>query len=555
MHTWNFTGNLKMHKKILLSSILAFIFHTIIIFFGVFPLSFDAYTHMFFASHYVNSWFNLWEPRWYGGFSIASYTPLTHQILALFSLALKNYEYAYALLTLILLTLTPIIVYSFTKNFFEEKVAVTSAIIAPFIPSIATTIYAYGQLPTLMSSLLTILGASFLHQYLKHHKKLNLLVAVLTTSSALTAHHLTSIFVLFLTLSTYIFNLKKDNIKTVTIKFLVFLALTSIITFAALHPFILFTLNFKGQAEIPHFSRDNIFFNIDYVTSIISMYSFTIFLLPQIIYTAYKTKNIQPLLFVALISLIFGFGGTTPIPKLVFQKYFETLIYDRFNYWTNLMLLPYISILLVKLEEDGIKLKKFFKKLFIVGLIVSTIIISQSVVLLHFQPLSLDVEVDKAAEYLNNNNAEKWSYLTLGLCSYFDKFSLEVNSTTQDGSYYIARTNPVLRESGIERIDGAKFFKNGIKVLRHFLFNADKYHIRWVVCADRVYDKLLEEYGFKPSKTFGKIVIWEKPGVPPIKIQKKELICYEWGIIPPVILTLNLTLICYSYMRNRWSKS
>ena len=157
--------------------------------------------------------------------------------------------------------------------------------------------------------------------------------------------------------------------------------------------------------------------------------------------------------------------------------------------------------------------------------------------------------------YLNNNNAEKWSYLTLGLCSYFDKFSLEVNSTTQDGSYYIARTNPVLRESGIERIDGAKFFKNGIKVLRYFLFNADKYHIRWVICADKVYDKLLEEYGFKPSKTFGKIVIWEKPEVPPIKIQKKELICYEWGIIPPVILTLNLTLICYSYLRSRLSKS
>ena len=30
--------------------------------------AFDSYVHMFFADHYLRGWFDLWEPRWYGGF-------------------------------------------------------------------------------------------------------------------------------------------------------------------------------------------------------------------------------------------------------------------------------------------------------------------------------------------------------------------------------------------------------------------------------------------------------------------------------------------------------
>ena len=30
--------------------------------------SFDAYTHLFFADHYRRWWFDLFEPRWFGGF-------------------------------------------------------------------------------------------------------------------------------------------------------------------------------------------------------------------------------------------------------------------------------------------------------------------------------------------------------------------------------------------------------------------------------------------------------------------------------------------------------
>ena len=43
------------------------------------------YSHVFLADHYRRAWFSLWETRWYLGFSMASYPPLVHQLIALIS--------------------------------------------------------------------------------------------------------------------------------------------------------------------------------------------------------------------------------------------------------------------------------------------------------------------------------------------------------------------------------------------------------------------------------------------------------------------------------------
>lgn len=37
--------------------------------------NYDSWNHLFFASHYMNFWFDTWEPRWFGGFSVTSYPP------------------------------------------------------------------------------------------------------------------------------------------------------------------------------------------------------------------------------------------------------------------------------------------------------------------------------------------------------------------------------------------------------------------------------------------------------------------------------------------------
>src|SRR5438094_10595202 len=65
--------------------LLAFAVHGPLLLLQLPASSYDANTHMFFAAHYAKSWFNPWNPKWYGGFSQTTYPPLTHQTIALFS--------------------------------------------------------------------------------------------------------------------------------------------------------------------------------------------------------------------------------------------------------------------------------------------------------------------------------------------------------------------------------------------------------------------------------------------------------------------------------------
>src|SRR5580693_9090762 len=47
--------------------------------------TYDANFHIFFASHYLHHWFDPWNPKWYAGFSQATYPPLPKQWLAVVS--------------------------------------------------------------------------------------------------------------------------------------------------------------------------------------------------------------------------------------------------------------------------------------------------------------------------------------------------------------------------------------------------------------------------------------------------------------------------------------
>jgi len=67
---------------------LALAFHWPLVAAARYRRSFDAYVHLFFADHYRRGWWSLWEPRWYTGFSVTSYPPLVHQVIALLSLPL-----------------------------------------------------------------------------------------------------------------------------------------------------------------------------------------------------------------------------------------------------------------------------------------------------------------------------------------------------------------------------------------------------------------------------------------------------------------------------------
>lgn len=148
-------------KRALLSSLIV---NFVLLFSKFYERTHDSYTHMFFADHYRRSWFNTWEPKWYGGFRVTCYPPLA-QSIALLSF-IVDLETAYLLVTLILMLMLPEAVYNFSKVFVTGKEAGYSALLGVFLPSVIQNVYVFGQLPLLYSLIATLFLCSSFHKYL-----------------------------------------------------------------------------------------------------------------------------------------------------------------------------------------------------------------------------------------------------------------------------------------------------------------------------------------------------------------------------------------------------
>ena len=89
--------------------------------------SYDANTHIFFASHYANHWFNPWNDKWYGGFTQTTYrrsrtsgSDCSSHVLGL--------NFAYMFVQLVGIVLLVIGVYRFSKLWVSERAASYAAI-------------------------------------------------------------------------------------------------------------------------------------------------------------------------------------------------------------------------------------------------------------------------------------------------------------------------------------------------------------------------------------------------------------------------------------------
>ena len=146
-------------------SALSLLLNIPLVLFGLHRSSFDIYNHIFFADHYRQRWFDLIEPRWFGGFSVASYPPLVHQLIALISLpfsiliaavvetfakratplaGMSRYmgeEIGYVIVLLTVLAWMPVAVERFAKIFVPGRAARTASWLSLALPSIYLTAY------------------------------------------------------------------------------------------------------------------------------------------------------------------------------------------------------------------------------------------------------------------------------------------------------------------------------------------------------------------------------------------------------------------------------
>jgi hypothetical protein len=488
--------------------------------------SYDANTHIFFASHYAHHWFTPWNEKWYGGFSQTTYPPLTHQWIALFSNFI-GLTMAYMLVQMIVLLLLPLGVYRYARLWVNERQASYAALGSVFLGSLALLVYQSGQLPTTTAAALTLNALPFFYEWCRNGRFLSLIKGLAIGMAGAAAHHVTFIFgaVLFAIPVFWLAILDRKEIAEgeeassggVAIRGLVFAVLTGLAVLVVLAPYwIALKANPITQMPIPHGSRDN------YILTPHSGLNFwvipmgaLILALPYILIKGAAERRLRPLLFGWYLTTLLGLGGTTPVGQWLLGRAFEVLTFERFTFWATLMALPIVSILATNIVD------RYARKGMVALAVLAVGSFAAAVSWNTFHPInSGGFNVDQVISFMNNPDHSKYRYMTLGFGNQFAKVSTYVDASSVDGDYNSARLLPELTAFGSGQLYNSKYFgAAGMEALRSILKHADQYGLRYIFVRDRYYEPLLAFAGWRQTETYndGSITLWTKDDAPPAK--------------------------------------
>jgi len=586
-------------------STLSLLINLPLVLFGLHRSSFDIYNHIFFADHYRQRWFDLIEPRWFGGFNVVSYPPLVHQLIALISLPFSilisafdvrqnvsrylGEEIGYVIVLLTVLALMPIAVERFAKIFVPSRAARTASWLSLALPSLYLTAYSFGQLPTLMASaaLMWAMGKGW--DYVRGGRMRDLFSAILWAGVTASAHHAVLLFALIAggaMATIHLTGLAKLNARqnlnrpvrcdqSVT-RLLIWAFLSAAFAAVVIYPFILWSRGYAPQTPIDHLSRHNLFTEwMAFYYFFAPMYGAFLFVLPMMIIrlatslrvthrgqtdAVSKTASVSaqpgmtkrfrhlPLLLASLLLFTLGLGGTTPLPSLLFGVNWEWLTYDRFSFWCGLTLLPFAGLLWC--AKPKLLITNYF--LFLTSFLFCLFAAFSSVII-QAQPQEYDLET--IARFLNQQSDR---YLTFGFGDQAAKLSVLTSAGTIDGSYFTARTMPELRQSGLGSLDGALWNPQGVATITPFLDRAHEWGVRWVFTAHIDYTVAMLNADWElMGKIAPGVLMWKNRNdvrtdwvSPAAQASPDPVASIWWGVVPLTTLVMALLLNAETCRRN-----
>ncbi|MGB2129387.1 MAG: hypothetical protein ACPHXR_07920 [Flavicella sp.] len=562
-----------MNKKgniyLLFTIFLGISFHGTLLFFTL-ETTYDALIHTFFAEHYSNSWFEPWNYKWYTGFTVMSYPPLVHQLMALLSFigGLKFGLYVVSTLSIVLFVVG---CYRFalllTGNL---KIAVYTSIAAVFSSSFAETLHLFGQIPSIigLSCLLLVLPETYM--WVKSGEKKSFISSLLLIAIMVSAHHVTTIFgsIFFIfpvyslaimdhltsklgAISSIHFKEFLIGLKTLGRKIVVhFLATIFLVVFCIWPYWSNSKKNPITQIPIPHGSRDNFLEELSsgFVFFVIP-WSVVILLMPYLFYRFFHRR----FFFFGcsfLMLVILGMGGTTPIPKwLLGANAYDILTFDRFTLWASIMALPMVGEWIYNRNKNGL--------ISIPGMLFITLLIcasSLTISLNFFKPLQpKKIDTLPIVNFMNKDQHYKWRYMTLGFGDQMAWLSAQTRALSVDGNYHSARRLPELTTRAIERLENSKFKGiEGLGSLQQFLTTPEKYHLKHIFSNDKFYDPILYFTGWERlDRLENGIQVWTKINIKPLPtlLEKEDVPIYQkiwWGTVPIATLFIGILVFLNS---------
>src|SRR5256886_15965129 len=284
--------------------------------------SYDANLHIFFASHYAHHWFDPWNEKWFAGFSQSTCPPLGHQWIALFSYVV-GLKMAYMLVQLIAVLLLPVGVYRFARLWVGERASSYAALFSVFLGVVGFLVYSAGQLSTMLSAPLYLLALPYFYDWSRNGEGRALLKGVILTLAAASVHHVALLFgsMLFAVPVLWLACLDRKegrSVFPVIARAGVFAVLAGIGLGIVLLPYWIQIIRHPiEQMPIPHASRSNLLLNLTYLTNYFFVpYGMLIVAFPFAAWYAAGRRRLRLLLLGFWLTLIFGLGGTTPLPIL-----------------------------------------------------------------------------------------------------------------------------------------------------------------------------------------------------------------------------------------------
>ena len=563
-------------QNLQIAVILAVVFHGSVLFF-TFENTYDANVHLFFADHYARDWFENWDYRWYTGFTVTSYPPLVHHVIALLSFGI-GLKFGFLVWAMIVCMMFVRGVFEFSKIWVDEVTASYAALAAPFCFSFVEALHIFGQLPSITGSTFLLNALPEFYYYFRHHKNRYLIRGLSLLAITTCAHHVTTIFgmVFFIapTIGLAVIDraiVRAGSLKELRLKVFineVMRTLPRAAVFGGIAIAMIVTLVFPywywsktdpiAQVSIPHGSRDSF---IEVTSSGLAFFlipwAMMLFFLPYLFTKVFQKRNIFLGISIALL-FIFGTGGTTPIPKMMLgANAFNILTLDRFTYWGTLAAMPFWGMFIRELLVG--KFRTFLKErvlkavyylvlsIFLIGNVLFIIFIIN---LGYWRPLQpKKVDIVPIVNFLHSDMHDQWRYLTLGFGDQVAWLAANTTALSVDGNYHSARRLPELTSRAVERLENAKYLGfQGLGSLQQFLTVPDKYSLKYIFSNDKFYDPLLHFTGWiRTSQLENGIMVWERPDVPtiPTILPRKNIPKYQrimWGSVSVLVL-LNAILV------------
>src|SRR4051794_8027501 len=520
--------------------------------------SFDANFHIFLASHYAHHWFNPWNEKWFAGFSQTTYPPLTHQWIALVS-TVAGLKMGYMLVQLVAVLLLPVGVFRYARIWVDERAASYAALGSIFLGALAFLIYQAGQLATITSAALYLNALPYFYEWSVQASGRSLIKGVVVSLAAAAAHHVTLIFgtvlfagpVLWLICMDALDGQTKRSLASSLGRAFLFAGLVGIGVGIVLLPYWVTLIEHPiHQIPIPHDSRANFLLNsITAVNYFVIPYGALILALPFIIFRGASVRRLRPLLVGFWITLIFGLGGTTPLPRWLLGRAFEILTFERFTFWATLMAMPIVGLLAIEL------LDRFRAKAAVALSLAAVATVGAALAWLTANPFrpAATADVTPVITFLNRDGHDSYRYLTLGFGSELSKVSTYTDASSVDGDYNSARLLPEMTHYGSAQLTNAKFYGSaGMASLRAMLEHANRYGLKYIFVHDPYYEPLLTFVGWRKTETFdnGEITAWAKEDVLPAhRIESNAIppawMGLMWGTLPIGVSVLAMFLVIF----------